>query len=80
VNRRPNNTPIHTPRSGTSRPSLIFLRSLLRPLASERGLNSFDELASYAMSEWYLEKLTFGKFKGRHFQDVRHDKDLKKMA
>jgi DNA polymerase III epsilon subunit-like protein len=54
-----------------------LLGSVLRPLASERGLNSFDELASYAMSEWYPETLTFGKFKGRHFQDARHDRDLR---
>jgi len=50
-----------------------LLGTVLRPIAEERGLGSWDEICRFTEDTWYPSRLTFGKFKGRSFQEARTD-------
>ena len=54
-----------------------LLDKVLRPIAQQRELNSWDEICAYQATEWYPSRLAFGKFKGCHFQDARTDAALR---
>ncbi len=53
-----------------------LMRQVLSPLAEARGLASWEALRAYAAETWFPSRLAFGKYKGRLFQDARHDADL----
>ena len=50
--------------------------NVLKPIADSRGISSWDEICSYAKSDWFPSRVAFGNFKGRHFQDARTDRAL----
>jgi hypothetical protein len=54
-----------------------LMAGVLRPLAEERGLNRWSDLAAFASSEWYPSCIAFGKFKGRDFRDAVNDDILR---
>jgi len=54
-----------------------LLSSVLRPIAEERGLDTWAKLADYAREEWYPSRLTFGKYKGRSIQDAHKNPELR---
>ena len=54
-----------------------LLGTVLRPIAEERGLGSWDEICRFTEDTWYPSRLTFGKFKGRSFQEARTDSALR---
>jgi DNA polymerase III epsilon subunit-like protein len=54
-----------------------LLASVLRPIAEERGLNTWDDICAYTTTEWYPSRLAFGKFKGRDFRDAGSDAKLR---
>ena len=54
-----------------------LMAGVLRPLAEERGLNRWSDLAAFASSEWYPSRIAFGKFKGRDFHDAINDDSLR---
>ena len=39
--------------------------TVLRPIAEQRGLETWEQLAAYAAEEWYPSRIAFGKHKGR---------------
>jgi DNA polymerase-3 subunit epsilon len=53
-----------------------LLQQVLRPLAEQRGLRTWEDLSAYAGSPWYPSRIAFGKFKGRHFREARDDAQL----
>lgn len=54
-----------------------LMTKVLQPIAEERGLDSWEKLAAYVHEEWYPERLTFGRFKGRSFRDGRDDSEVR---
>jgi DNA polymerase III epsilon subunit-like protein len=51
---------------------------VLRPVAEHRGLDTWEKLAAYAAEEWYPSRITFGKHKGRLFQEARKDTQFRR--
>ncbi len=54
-----------------------LLQRVLRPLCEMRGLLRFDDLVAFSQTPWFPARIPFGKFKGRHFRDARHDPNLR---
>src|ERR1035441_6029750 len=52
--------------------------NVLRPIAEHRGLDTWEKLAAYAAEEWYPSRISFGKHKGRLFQEARRDAELRR--
>lgn len=50
---------------------------ILRPIANQRGLDTWEKLEKFVSSEWYPSRIRFGKFKGRPFYEARNNADLK---
>jgi hypothetical protein len=42
-----------------------LLATVLRPIAEQRGLATWEQLAAYAAEEWYPSRIAFGKHRGR---------------
>ena len=53
-----------------------LFQTVLRPLAEDRGLQTWDDLARYTTEEWFPSRIPFGKHKGRDFRDARTDPEL----
>lgn len=53
-----------------------LLRKVLKPVADQKCLTTWEQIAAFSQSEWYPSRLPFGKFKGRQFQDARTDQEL----
>ena len=45
--------------------------TVLRPIAEQRGLEPWAQLAAYASGEWYPSRIAFGKHKGRSIAEAR---------
>jgi DNA polymerase III epsilon subunit-like protein len=54
-----------------------LLQNVLKPLAEERNLTTWDNLRSYADAEYYPSRIAFGKFKGRDFRDAAKDQKFR---
>ena len=52
--------------------------TVLRPIAEQRGLDTWEKLVAYAAEEWYPSRLAFGKHKGRLIQEARKDGELRR--
>lgn len=53
-----------------------LLATVLKPIAESRGISSWNDICAYVDSDWFPSRIAFGKFKGRHFQDARTDREL----
>ena len=53
-----------------------LMQQVLRPLAEMRGLDTWESLKGFAGDDWYPSRLSFGKFKGRLYQDAKQDGEL----
>jgi len=53
-----------------------LMNEVLRPLAEQRGLVSWDDISNYAIGIWFPSRIAFGKFKGRPFREALNDPDL----
>ena len=53
------------------------MAQVLRPIAEERGLDTWEKVAAFASEEWYPSRIAFGKHKGRCVWDARKDADLR---
>ena len=47
--------------------------TVLRPIAEQRGLETWEQLAAYAAEEWVPSRIAFGKHKGRSIAEARTD-------
>ena len=54
-----------------------LMQQVLRPLAEKRGLDTWEKIVGFAGNEWFPSRLSFGKFKGRLYQEAREDAELK---
>lgn len=54
-----------------------LLFQVIRPLAEQRGLDTWEKLTTYADDEWYPSRIAFGKHKGRLIQEARKDGPLR---
>ena len=54
-----------------------LISKVLRPIADGRKINSWSGVQNFTEEEWFPTRIGFGKFKGRSFQDARHDRQLR---
>ena len=54
-----------------------LMQQVLRPLAEKRGLDTWEKTVGFGGDEWFPSRLSFGKFKGRLYQEVREDAELR---
>jgi DNA polymerase III epsilon subunit-like protein len=54
-----------------------LLTTVLRPMASELGLHSVEQLKAFTEEAWFPTRIPFGKHKGRSYQEARQDHDLR---
>ena len=54
-----------------------LMSQVLRPIAENHGLTSWDDVRAFAEAEWFPSRIAFGKFKGRDYRDARHDENLR---
>jgi DNA polymerase-3 subunit epsilon len=52
--------------------------TVLRPITEMRGLQTWQELADLTLEPWFPSRITFGKVKGRLYQDAHEDEELAK--
>ena len=52
--------------------------TVLRPIAEQRGLETWEQLAAYAADEWYPSRIAFGQHKGRSIAEARTDAGLRR--
>ncbi len=55
-----------------------LLTTVLHPIAETRGLYAWQQLVDFTLEPWFPSRITFGKFKGRLFQDALQDPELAK--
>jgi DNA polymerase III epsilon subunit-like protein len=54
-----------------------LLTAVLRPMASELGLHSIEQLKAFTEEAWFPTRIPFGKHKGRSYQEARQDHNLR---
>lgn len=54
-----------------------LLGQVLRPLAEQRGLNSWQRVCDFTTQDWYPIRIAFGAFKDRLFWDAETDVALR---
>ncbi|SDX45363.1 3'-5' exonuclease [Thiocapsa roseopersicina] len=53
-----------------------LMQQVLRPLAAERGLETWDAISAFAAAPWFPSRIAFGKYKGRPFREALDDPNL----
>ena len=52
--------------------------TVLRPIAQQRGLETWEQLVAYVTEEWYPTRITFGQHKGKSIMEARTDGGLRR--
>jgi DNA polymerase III epsilon subunit-like protein len=52
--------------------------TVLRPIAEQRGLETWGQLAAYATEEWYPSRIAFGKHRGKSAAEARTDAEFRR--
>lgn len=53
---------------------------VLRPIAEQRGLTTWEAIKAYAEDEWYPSRIAFGKHKGKSIHDARQNPELRQWV
>jgi DNA polymerase III epsilon subunit-like protein len=53
-----------------------LMQQVLRPLAEKRGLDTWEKVVGFAGVDWFPSRLSFGRFKGRLYQEALKDAEL----
>ena len=53
-----------------------LMQQVLRSLAEQRGLSTWEEIVDFAAATWYPSRIAFGKYKGRDYHEATNDPDL----
>ncbi|MEZ5555252.1 exonuclease domain-containing protein [Haliea sp.] len=53
-----------------------LMQQVLKPLAKQRGLLTWDEIVDFGAATWFPSRIAFGKYKGRDYQEAIKDPDL----
>jgi hypothetical protein len=72
--------PERTPKGALSQLETLadLVTTVLRPIAESRGLQTWEDIAGFTQAVWFPSRITFGKFKGRLFQDALQDREFAK--
>lgn len=54
-----------------------LLSEVLRPIAEDQGLATWNDVCALAEEDWFPSRIAFGKFKGRDFRDATEDENLR---
>lgn len=54
-----------------------LLDQVLRPIAEQRGLDTWEDIVEYTEATWFPSRIAFGKYKGRDFREAATDSDLR---
>ena len=54
-----------------------LLDQVLRPIATQRGLLTWDAIVEFTEAVWFPSRIAFGKFKGRDFREAAKDSGLR---
>jgi DNA polymerase III epsilon subunit-like protein len=54
-----------------------LLRDVLRPIAEDHGLVTWNDVRAFTEEDWFPSRIAFGKFQGRDFRDATDDEQLK---
>ena len=54
-----------------------LVTQVLQPAAKQLGITTWEALVAKSKEDWYPQRLTFGKFKGRDFRDAASDTDFR---
>ena len=54
-----------------------LLQQVLRPIAEQRGLETWEAITAYAAEEWYPSRIAFGRHKGQSIWDARQNNELR---
>jgi DNA polymerase-3 subunit epsilon len=52
--------------------------TVLRPIAEQRGLTTWEQIAAYASEEWYPSRIAFGQHKGKSIAEAHADAGLRR--
>ncbi|MGM1052491.1 MAG: exonuclease domain-containing protein [Pseudomonadota bacterium] len=50
-----------------------LMQQVLRPLAEERGLETWEAISTCAAAPWFPSRIAFGKYKGRPYREALND-------
>ena len=53
-----------------------LMQQVLRSLAEQQGLSTWDEIIDFAAATWFPSRIAFGKYKGRDYHEATNDPDL----
>ena len=72
--------PERLPKSALSQLETLgdLIETVLLPIVEAQGLETWEELVAFTLAPWFPSRITFGKFKGRLFQDAHQDAELAK--
>ena len=56
---------------------ISLLSEVLKPIAEEHGLNTWEKIIAYTEGDFFPSRLAFGKHKGRDYRDALSDKGFK---
>lgn len=54
-----------------------LLQRVLHPLCQARGLLDFGALTAFTRTPWHPSRISFGKYKGRHFREAATDVEFR---
>lgn len=63
--------------AGTVLSVIELLKNVLSPLLNRAALRSWQDIIAFVESEWFPSKITFGKYKGRDFNEAAKDKEFR---
>jgi DNA polymerase-3 subunit epsilon len=55
-----------------------LLGIVLRPIAEQRGLDTWEKIVAYTSEEWYPSRIAFGKFKGHLFTEAKQNPKIRR--
>lgn len=55
---------------------LQLIDHVIGPAAHAKGLTDWPAIEAFMAHEWFPSRIAFGRFKGRHFTEARHDRAL----
>jgi len=55
-----------------------LLRIVLKPIAEQRGLDTWEKIVAYTCEEWYPSRIAFGKFKGHLFTEAKKNPKMRR--
>ena len=66
----------HTAMSDVCTVTDLFAK-VLRPIAEQRGLATWEQLTAYAAGEWYPSRIAFGKHQGKSIAEACNDAEMR---